>query len=373
MKFIVSSAQLLKQLQTVSGVLNSSNTLPILDNFLFEISNNTLSISASDLETTMKTTINNADADDDGNIAIPAKLLLDTLKTFSDQPLTFLIDKNTYGVEIGSENGKYKLAGQNGDEFPKIPSMESSSKTTMLSKVLGSAINKTLFATGNDELRPIMSGVFCELSSDGCTFVATDAHKLVKYKRNDAKADSTVSFILPKKPLTLLKNSLINDGNVSIEYNETNAFFVFDDIELICRLIDGKYPNYEAVIPKENPNVLTIDRIEFYNSIRRVAIFASKSTHQIRLKIAGSELHISSEDLDFSNEAFERLSCSYTGEDIEIGFNSRYLLEMINNLSSEQINLEMSAPNRAGLIIPQDGISKKEEVLMLVMPVMLNQ
>ena len=373
MKFIVSSAQLLKQLQTVSGVLNSNNTLPILDNFLFEISDNTLSISASDLETTMKTTIKNAEADEDGNIAIPAKLLLDTLKTFSDQPLTFLIDKNTYGIEIGSENGKFKLAGQNGDEFPKTPSMESASKTTMPSEVLASAINKTLFATGNDELRPIMSGVFCELSSDGCIFVATDAHKLVKYRRTDAIADSTVSFILPKKPLTLLKNSLINDSDVSIEYNETNAFFVFDDIELICRLIDGKYPNYEAVIPKENPNVLTIDRLEFYNSIRRVAIFASKSTHQIRLKIAGSELHISSEDLDFSNEAFERLSCNYVGEDIEIGFNSRYLLEMINNLSSEQINLEMSAPNRAGIIIPQDGVSENEEVLMLVMPVMLNQ
>jgi DNA polymerase-3 subunit beta len=373
MKFIVSSAQLLKQLQTVSGVLNSSNTLPILDNFLFEISDNTLSISASDLETTMKTTIKNAEADEDGNIAIPAKLLLDTLKTFSDQPLTFLIDKDTYGIEIGSENGKFKLAGQNGDEFPKTPSMESASKTTMPSEVLASAINKTLFATGNDELRPIMSGVFCELSSEGCIFVATDAHKLVKYRRTDATADSTVSFILPKKPLTLLKNSLINDSDVSIEYNETNAFFVFDDIELICRLIDGKYPNYEAVIPKENPNVLTIDRLEFYNSIRRVAIFASKSTHQIRLKIAGSELHISSEDLDFSNEAFERLSCNYAGEDIEIGFNSRYLLEMINNLSSEQINLEMSAPNRAGIIIPQDGISENEEVLMLVMPVMLNQ
>tara|TARA_B100000886_G_scaffold334462_1_gene290017 strand:+ start:106 stop:1227 length:1122 start_codon:yes stop_codon:yes gene_type:complete len=373
MKFIVSSAQLLKQLQTVSGVLNSNNTLPILDNFLFEISDNTLSISASDLETTMKTTIINAEADEDGNVAIPAKLLLDTLKTFSDQPLTFLIDKDTYGIEIGSENGKFKLAGQNGDEFPKTPSMDSASKTIMHSEVLASAVNKTLFATGNDELRPIMSGVFCELSSESCIFVATDAHKLVKYRRTDATADGNVSFILPKKPLTLLKNSLINDSDVTIEYNETNAFFVFDHVELICRLIDGKYPNYEAVIPKENPNVLTIGRLEFYNSIRRVAIFASKSTHQIRLKIAGSELHISSEDLDFSNEAFERLSCNYVGEDIEIGFNSRYLLEMINNLTSEQINLEMSAPNRAGIIIPQDGMSENEEVLMLVMPVMLNQ
>jgi len=373
MKFIVSSAQLHKQLQSISGVLNSTNTLPILDNFLFEISANSLTISASDLETTMKTRVLNAEADQDGNIAIPAKLLLDTLKTFSDQPLTFLVDQNTFGIEIGSENGKFKLAGQNGDEFPKTPTMESSSKTNMPTSVLASAINNTLFATGNDELRPIMSGVFCELSSDGCTFVATDAHKLVKYKRSDAVAQKTVSFILPKKPLTLLKNTLSNDGEVSIEYNETNAFFKFNDIELVCRLIDGKYPNYEAVIPKENPNVLTIDRIEFYNSIRRVAIFASKSTHQIRLKIAGSELHISSEDLDFSNEAFERLSCQYTGENIEIGFNSRFLLEMISNLNAEQINLEMSAPNRAGIIIPQDGVSEHEDVLMLVMPVMLNQ
>ena len=373
MKFIVSSAQLLKQIQTISGVLNSSNTLPILDNFLFEISANTLSISASDLETTMKTTIKNAEADEDGSIAIPAKLLLDTLKTFSDQPLTFLIDKNTYGIEIGSENGKFKLAGQNGDEFPKTPTMESASKTNMPAEVLASAINKTLFATGNDELRPIMSGVFCELSDEGCTFVATDAHKLVKYKRSDIITNETASFILPKKPLTLLKNSLINNTDVFIEYNETNAFFVFDEIELICRLIDGKYPNYEAVIPKENPNILKINRLEFYNTIRRVAIFASKSTHQIRLKIAGSDLQISSEDLDFSNEGFERLSCNYDGEDIEIGFNSRYLLEMINNLSSKEINLEMSTPNRAGIIIPQDGVSKNEEVLMLVMPVMLNQ
>tara|TARA_Y100000813_G_scaffold137594_1_gene99664 strand:+ start:113 stop:1234 length:1122 start_codon:yes stop_codon:yes gene_type:complete len=373
MKFIVSSAQLLKQIQTISGVLNSSNTLPILDNFLFEISANTLSISASDLETTMKTTIKNAEADEDGSIAIPAKLLLDTLKTFSDQPLTFLIDKNTNGIEIGSENGKFKLAGQNGDEFPRTPTMESASKTNMPAEVLASAINKTLFATGNDELRPIMSGVFCELSDEGCTFVSTDAHKLVKYKRSDIITNETASFILPKKPLTLLKNSLINNSDVFIEYNETNAFFVFDEIELICRLIDGKYPNYEAVIPKENPNILKINRLEFYNTIRRVAIFASKSTHQIRLKIAGSDLQISSEDLDFSNEGFERLSCNYDGEDIEIGFNSRYLLEMINNLSSNEINLEMSTPNRAGIIIPQDGVSKNEEVLMLVMPVMLNQ
>jgi DNA polymerase III subunit beta len=373
MKFIVSSSQLLKQLQSISGVLNSSNTLPILDNFLFEISENVLTVSASDLETTMKTKVADSNADTDGKIAIPAKLLIDTLKTFSDQPLTFLVDENNFGIEIGSENGKYKLAGHNGEEFPKTPKMTSASSTIIKSQLLSDAINNTIFATGNDDLRPIMSGVFCELSQDGCIFVATDAHKLVKYKRSDANAEETTSFILPKKPLTLLKNNITKDTDVKIEYNSTNAYFVFDDIELICRLIDGKYPNYEAVIPKDNPNVMTIDRLSFYNSLRRVAIFANKSTHQVRLKIAGTELSISSEDIDFSNEAHERLSCQYAGEDIEIGFNSKFLLEMINNLDSEQVNLELSAPNRAGILIPQDNTKEGEDILMLVMPVMLNQ
>ena len=372
MKFIVSSSQLLKQLNSISGVLNSSNTLPILDNFLFEVKSNELIVSASDLETTMTTQISNTEANEEGNIAIPAKLLIDTLKTFSDQPLTFLVDKTNFSIEIGSDNGKYKLAGQNGDEFPKAPILENPSNAVIKAKVLAAAINKTLFASGNDELRPIMSGVFCELSSDGCTFVATDAHKLVKYVRTDATASSTASFVLPKKPLTLLKNNLETSDEVSIQYNETNAHFSFEKIQLICRLIDGKYPNYDAVIPKENPNVLTIDRITFYNAIRRVAIFANKTTHQIRLKIAGTQLSVSSEDLDFSNEAHERLNCQYTGEDMEIGFNSKFLMEMVNNLTSEQINIEMSASNRAGILIPQDGQEKGEQTLMLVMPVMLN-
>lgn len=373
MKFIVSSALLNKQLQSISGVLNSSNTLPILDNFLFEVSDNSLTVSASDLETTMLTKIEETEADDNGKIAIPAKLLMDTLKTFADQPLSFTVNMETFGIEISSNNGKFKLAGQNGQEFPQIPAMEASSKAEISASVLAEAINNTLFASGNDELRPVMTGVFCELSDQGCTFVATDAHKLVKYTRTDAKSDKTASFILPKKPLNLLKNTLVNDSAVNIEYNNTNAHFIFDNVELICRLIDGNYPNYEAVIPKENPNVLTVDRIEFSNSIKRVAIFANKTTHQVRIKVAGTELQISSEDLDFSNEAFERLSCQYNGEDMEIGFNSRYLLEMLNNLQADQINLEMSTPNRAGILIPQDGLADGEEILMLVMPVMLNQ
>lgn len=372
MKFIVSSNTLLKQLQAVSGVLNSNNSLPILDNFLFEIDKNQLKISASDLETTMKTVIA-IESKDTGNIAVPAKLLLDTLKTFADQPLTFNIDSTKYSIEIVSDYGKYKLTGHNGEEFPKIPNIDSTATLNLPADVLASAINKTIFATGNDDLRPVMSGVFCQLGTSDIIFVATDAHKLVRYRRTDAKAQSAVSFILPKKPLNLLKNTLPSiSGDVKIEYNNTNAFFSFENTIIICRLIDGKYPNYEAVIPKENPNKLTVDRLAFLNSIKRVSIFSNKTTHQVRLKISGSELSISAEDLDFANEASERLTCQYKGEDMEIGFNAKFLNEMLNNLSTESVNVEMSAPNRAGILLPNDKENKNEDILMLVMPVMLN-
>ncbi len=372
MKFIVSSTSLLKQLQAISGVLNSNNALPILDNFLFEIEKGQLKISASDLETTMTTSIG-IESKDSGSIAVPAKLLLDTLKTFADQPLTFSIDDKKYGIEIISDYGKYKLTGHNGEEFPKLPALESGSSLDIDASVLASAINKTIFATGNDELRPVMSGVFCQLATDNITFVATDAHKLVRYRRTDAKAKAASSFIIPKKPLNLLKNTLASvSGNVKIEYNNTNAFFSFENTNLICRLIDGKYPNYEAVIPKENPNKLTVDRVSFLSSIKRVSIFSNKTTHQVRLKIAGSELSISAEDLDFANEASERLTCQYGGEDMEIGFNSKFLAEMLSNMSCENVNLEMSAPNRAGILLPTEKDAAGEDVLMLVMPVMLN-
>jgi DNA polymerase-3 subunit beta len=374
MKFIVSSSSLLKQLQSISGVLNSSNTLPILDNFLFEIDKGQLTISASDLETTM-TTVLAIESKDSGNIAIPAKLLLDTLKTFPEQPLTFSIDNKKFSVEISSDYGKYKLTGHNGDEFPRVPQLDSASSLQLPAEVLASAINKTIFATGNDELRPVMSGVFCQLAQDNITFVATDAHKLVRYRRTDVASPTAASFILPKKPLNLLKNLLSgapNDAVLKIDYNKTNALFAYGNTTLICRLIDGKYPNYEAVIPKENPNKLSVDRTAVLGSIRRVSIFSNKTTHQVRLRISGSELNISAEDLDFANEANERLTCAYAGEDMEIGFNSRFLVEMLNNLQSDEINLEMSAPNRAGLMFPGKTESEGEDILMLVMPVMLN-
>ncbi len=371
MKFIVSSTYLLKELQVLGGVINNANTLPILDNFLFELDNSKLTVSASDLETTMSATLD-VESDNDGSVALPARLLLDTLKTFPEQPLTFIVEDNNT-VEISSNHGKYALAYANGEEFPKAVALEDPSTTTLTGDVLAQAISKTIFAAGNDDLRPVMSGVFFQFSTEGLTFVATDAHKLVKYTREDVKASQVAEFIMPKKPLNLLKGILAgSDDHVSIEYNDSNAKFTFENTELVCRLIDGKYPNYEAVIPKENPNKLTIDRTQFLNSVRRVSIFSNKTTHQIRLKIAGAELNISAEDIDYSNKAEERLTCDYQGDDMQIGFNSRFLTEMLNNLNASEVQLEMSLPNRAGILTPIDGLDEGEHVTMLVMPVMLN-
>jgi len=370
-KFIVSSTYLLKKLQVLGGVINASNTLPILDNFLFELDKKSLSVSASDLETTMSTKIE-VDSGDSGTIAVPAKLLLETLKTFPEQPLTFVVaDNNT--IEISSNHGKYALAYADGAEFPKAIELAEPSSTTLQGDVLATAISKTIFAAGNDDLRPVMSGVFFQFSPENLTFVATDAHKLVKYQRTDVSASQVAEFIMPKKPLNLLKGILIgSEEQVLIEYNDSNAKFSFDETELICRLIDGKYPNYEAVIPKENPNQLTISRNQFLSSVKRVSIFSNKTTHQIRLRIAGAELNVSAEDIDYSNKAEERLTCSYQGDDMQIGFNSRFLVEMLASLQSEDVSLEMSLPNRAGILTPLDGLEDGEHVTMLVMPVMLN-
>ncbi|GGK60324.1 MULTISPECIES: DNA polymerase III subunit beta [Flavobacteriaceae] len=371
MKFIVSSSQLLKQLQVLGGVINSSNTLPILDNFLFELNQNELKISASDLETTMSTTID-VESDSEGSVAVSARLLLDTLKTFPNQPLTFKTEENN-SLEISSSHGKYDMAYFDGNEFPKAVSIQSPSTTVIPGNVLSTAISKTIFAAGNDDLRPVMSGVFFQFSSENLTFVATDAHKLVKYTRTDVTANDAAEFIMPKKPLNLLKGILGTvDNDVTIEYNDSNAKFTFDNVILVCRLIDGKYPNYDAVIPKENPNKLTVDRGTFLNSVKRVSIFSSKTTHQIRLKMAGTELNISAEDIDYSNKAEERLVCDYQGDDMQIGFNSRFLTEMLSNLNSNEVLIEMSLPNRAGILTPIDGVEEGEFITMLVMPVMLN-
>ena len=371
MKFIVSSASLLKGLQMIGGIINNVTTLPILESFLFEINNNKLTLTASDLETTFSTELKIESAEND-KIALPAKLLLDTLKTFPDQPLTFLkTEKNT--IEISANNGKYSVAYVDGNEYP-IAALITDSRTTVISStILFSAINTTLFASGNDDLRPVMSGVFFQFDSESLKFVSTDAHKLVKYTRKDLKTDESAEFIMPKKPLQILKGILQNmNTEINIEYNETNAQFSFGNSILTCRLIDGKYPNYEAVIPKENPNQMNVNRMQFLDSVRRVSIFSNKTTYQISLKIAGAQLMISAEDFDYSNSAEERLDCDYNGDDIKIGFNSRFLIEMLNGLNCDEVKLSMSLPNRAGLLTPLDSIDEGEDITMLVMPVMLN-
>jgi DNA polymerase-3 subunit beta len=371
MKFIVSTTTLLKSLQTISGVINSSSVLPILEDFLFEIKGGKMTVFATDLETSMSTELK-VEAKDSGRIAIPARILLDTLKTLPEQPLTFKVDEKTYGVEITSETGRYKLSGENADDFPKIPQPESVTEINIPASALSNAIAKTLFAVSSDDLRPAMTGVLFQVSQDGMTFVSTDAHKLVKLNRTDVKAAKSAQFIVPKKALSLLKTALpLSDSGVNVSYNKSNAFFTFENTKLICRLIDANYPDYNAVIPQNNPNKLAINRLELQNAMRRISIYSNKTTYQVVLSIAGSELKISAQDLDFSNEATERLTCSYEGTDIEIGFNARFLIEMLGVLDSNDIEIELSTPTRAGVLRPTEK-NEGEDLLMLVMPVMIN-
>ena len=374
MKFIVSSLKLLKSLQALSGVIGSKNTLPILDDFLFHLDENQLKITSSDLDVTMTVTLVPERVEGTGEVTIPARLLLEIMKNFPDVPITVSVDNNTLAVELVAGEGRYKLAGHKSDEFPQLPVMNETSVWEIPADVLARGFEKTVFATGMDEIRPIMSGVLMEMTDNFLTFVATDAHKLVRYRRMDVKSDVVASFIMPKKPINQLKSilSTLADEPVRIEFNNTNASFVFGDYQLICRLIEGRYPNYDAVIPKQNPNHLTIDRQTFLAAIRRVAVFSSKATHQVRFRIAGQELMLTAEDIDFYNEAKERLSCSYEGDDMEIGFNSRFLQEMLGNFDSETVKIDMSAPNRAGIITPVDNENEAEDLLMLLMPVMLN-
>jgi DNA polymerase III subunit beta len=371
MKFIVSSGALLKNLQKINGVISTNTVLPILEDFLFDIKSGRLSVFATDLETSMSTELD-VEAKEDFTIAIPARILMDMLKSLPEQPISIHLDEVSYAVEITSDNGKYKLSGENGADFPKIPVPESTERISIPAAVLNTGVSKTLFAVSSDELRPAMTGVFFQLDESGVTFVSTDAHKLVKFNRNDITIGQASSFIVPKKALNLLKSSLPNsESEVAIEYNSSNAFFTFENIKLICRLIDARYPDYNAVIPKENPNVLSMNRNDLLGSLRRISIFSNKTTHQVVLKISGTELTISAKDLDFSNEAQEKLSCEYNGEDMEIGFNARFLLEMLSAVDAEDVHIEMSTPTRAGILKPAEQ-QENEELMMLVMPVMLN-
>jgi len=372
MKFIVNSSYLLKQLSFINGVITTNPVVPILENFLFEIDKNHLTVTASDLQTSMITEIA-VESKERGNIAVPARILLDTLKNLPDQPVTFSIDESTYSIELSSDNGRYKLSGENATDFPKVPTVSNDFSASLSSEVLARAINNTIFATSNDELRPAMTGVYVNLGEKNTTFVSTDGHRLVRYRRTDVKSESGNTIIIPRKALNLLKSTLPSENtDVTIDFNTANAFFKFGTIRMICRLIDERFPDYENVIPSSNTIKMTISRTDLLSSLKRISIYANKTTHQVRLKITGSQLQVSAEDLDFSNEANERLACEHEGEDIEIGFNARFMIEMLSNLDTDQIRLNMTAPNKAGVILPVEK-DKNEDILMLVMPVMLNQ
>lgn len=375
MKFVVSSTELLGHLQSISRVISSKNTLPILDNFLFSLEGNDLEITASDLETTLITTIHLENASQSGMIAIPARILTDTLKEFPEQPLTFEINTDNQNVVIHSENGQFTVMGQSGEEFPQIAKIKEDQKVSMEidSSLLLSGISKTIFATADDELRPVMNGIFLEISEENLSFVASDAHKLVRYKRSDGKADVSSSFILPKKPASLLKNILPRQDNlVKIEFDDKNASFTLTDYTLVCRLVEGNYPSYNSVIPAENPNRLTIDRVELYNTLKRVSVFSNQASNLVKLELKGNQITISAQDIDFSISAYERLNCQYEGDEMEIGFKSTFLIEILSNISSTDVFLELSDPTRAGLILPAESEDENEDVLMLLMPMMIN-
>lgn len=375
MKFVVSSSELLGHLQAISRVISSKNTLPILDNFLFNLSGNDLEITASDLESTLITKMKLENTDGDGTIALPARILLDTLKEFSVQPLAFDINMETMAVVISSENGKFNVVGQNGIDFPALPAIKKDKKFSFLinADILLAGIARTLFATADDELRPVMGGIFVEASTDKITFVASDAHKLVRYSRTDAHADDNSSFILPKKPASLLKNILPKEeGQVTVDFDDKNAFFTLSNYKVVCRLVEGNYPNYNSVIPKNNPRKITIDRVEFFNTLKRVSVFSNQASNLVKLQLKGNQVMVSAQDIDFSISAYERIKCQYEGDEIEIGFKSVFLLEILSNIGSQDVMIELADPTRAGLFLPIISDNESEDLLMLLMPMMIN-
>lgn len=375
MKFVVSSIELLNHLQAVSRVISSKNTLPILDNVLFTLKDKQLELTASDLESTLVTSMPLENVSEEGSIAVPARLLVDTLKEFPDQPLTFDVNTDTLSIVISSENGQFTIVGQNGGDFPQIPQIKEDDKSAFEigAEVLLQGITNTIFATADDELRPVMNGIFFELSTSELVFVASDAHKLVRYKRTDAKSDADASFILPKKPSSLLKNILVKEqGQIAVEFDNKNAHFILPHYKLVCRLVDGNYPSYNSVIPTDNPNKLIIDRLKFYNALKRVSVFSNQASNLIKLQLAGNQVTVSAQDIDFSISAYERIPCQYEGDEFEIGFKSVFLIEILQNLQSSDVVIELSDPSRAGILLPLEKESDDEDVLMLLMPMMIN-
>jgi DNA polymerase III subunit beta len=375
MKFVISSTELLGHLSSINKVISSKHTLPILDNFLFNLEGKELVITATDLETTMITRIELENVSGEGLIALEARRLTSMLREFPEQPLTFEIDNDSLQVDILSENGKFSIVGQNGIDFPQLPELkeEDSSSLRLSSNLFSVGITKTLFATADDELRPVMNGIFIEINPKHITFVASDSHKLVRYRRKDISVSDEAKFILPKKPASLLKNILPSDDTeISLQADKSNAFFSINGYQLICRLVEGEYPTYDAVIPTNSPNKLIIDRLSVANSVKRVAVFSNQASNLIKLKLESNQMTVSAQDIDFSISAYEKLNCQYDGDEMEIGFKSVFLSEILSNLSSGNVVFELLDPSRAGLILPVDKDNDAEDELMLLMPMMIN-
>ena len=374
MKFVVSSSALLGLLQTTNKVISSKNTLPILDYFLFDLKEGVLKITASDLETTLVGTLAVENVEREGLIAVPVKLMLDSLKEFSEQPLTIEANESTWEIVVSWKSGKLRLPGTSGLSYPNLPELNAETKQSLALDVdtLMVGINKTIFATADDELRPVMNGVYINLEPQSVTFVATDAHKLVKYASETA-AEATASFILPKKPANLLRGLLPKeDGEITVEFDDKNVLFRLKNQVLICRLIEGNYPNYNAVIPANNPNKVFVDRLELLNAIRRVAVCSNQSTNLIKLDISKGTINLTAQDLDFSVSAQESLLCDYEGEDIVIGFKSTFLIEILSNIETTTVLVELADSTRAGVFKPVYDQQPSNDTLMLLMPMMIN-
>ena len=373
MKFTISSSKLFSQLQAVSRVINSKNALPILDDVLFDVSGNELKLTASDGETTIRTSVELESVEGAGKVASAAKLLLETLKEFSEQPLVFTIDENNFAVNMVSQNGTYSFVGVNGNEYPEMPAVEGDAQSVAVpANVLQNAIEKTIFCTADDDLRPVMNGIFFDIAADKVTMVATDAHRLVRYTNTGVASGVTASFILPKKPAGLLKNLLAKaEEEVKVTFGQKNARFEFGSTIIVCRQIEGRFPNYNAVIPQANQNIVTVDRQTMLNACKRVAVFANNGTAQLRLALSENQIKISAQDIDFSTSAEETISCNYNGTPMAIGFKAPFLIDLLGSIASADVLLKLADPARAGLLVPVEN-EENEDVLMLLMPMLLN-
>lgn len=373
MRFVVSSTAILSHLQSISKVINSKNTLPILDCFLLELKDSTLTLTAADTETRLVTSLEVSEVDGGGKLAINARNLLDPLKELPEQPLTFEINDENLEVFIYFHNGKYNFIGQNGDEYPQPKELKETAISFGINpQILNTAINRTLFAGADDELRPVMNGIYFDITPDDLTFVASDGHKLVRFKTFSVKGTERASFILPKKPANILKTILPKESEeVVIRFDENNAYITTSSYTMTCRFIEGRYPNYGSVIPQDNPNKVVIDRLALLNALKRVSVFSNPASSLVKLQLSDNQVLITAQDIDFSTAAEETIPCQYEGTPMNIGFKSNFLIEILNNIPSSDVSVELSDPSRAGLIFPLEK-EEDEDLLMLLMPMMLN-